>query len=221
MTLREELPAFDTPDLAEQWAEALAVLTHVGELEVPCAMSVGARRVLFQVVRAMGARRVLDIGTYLGTSALAFALAVGEDGVVVSVDNQPHHWREQGARSPDHLMRDAGMSGRVEFVTQDARGYLRQTEDRFDLISIDGWHEDFAVEDEVGLALGHLLPGGLIFLDDVQVEGEELPIGLDRIDGPRIALERMVQDGAPFRVVPVRQTLEGGWCAAAFLVAHA
>lgn len=207
--------------MAAEWAPAYDVLESLGELGVACAMSIGTRRILFQTIRAMGATRVLDIGTYVGTSALNFALAVGEAGSVVSVDIEPDHWLKVGRRwSPAELMQQAGVADRVEFVTMDARDYLRTTAERFDFISIDGWHEDFAVEEEVELALGRLNPGGLIFLDDVQDEGETPPPGLDVIDGPRMALARLLQR-FPIRAVHMRSTLEGEWSATAFLLAKA
>jgi predicted O-methyltransferase YrrM len=213
--LRTELPGFDTPALAAEWEQ------RVGHLDVPCTLNLGTRRILYQAIRAMHARDVLDIGTYVGTSALAFALAVGPKGRVVSIDTEPDHWRKLGQphHPPEQLMAAAGVAGRVEFLTRDAREFLHLTGRLFDLICIDGWHEDFAVETEVTLALPRLNPGGLIYLDDVQREGAELPPGIDRIDGPRIALQRMLKAGAPFRVLPQQQTLEGEWTAGAWLLA--
>jgi predicted O-methyltransferase YrrM len=173
----------------------------------------------------MGARRVLDIGTYVGTSALMYAMAVGHGGRVVSVDTDDvngvgGHWHNvRGAVPPASLMKSADLAERVDFVRMDARDFLECTCDRFDLISLDGWHEDFAVEREIELSLDRLTPNGLIFLDDVQAANEELPAGFDRIDGPRVAVERLLRNGAPFRVVHLPRTLDGDWCAGAFLLA--
>ena len=223
MSLRKELPKFDTPDLVAQWKHALAILTRVGELDIPCTMRLGERQLLFQVLRAMGAREVLDIGTYCGTSALAFALAVGEGGHVVSVDIQDAnaadgHWVEAMRRKPRDLMEAAGVSERVEFVTMDAREYMVDTRRSFDLISIDGHHELESVGSEVRLALMLLRPNGLVFLHDVQDEDEILPPGFDKIDGPRLALKELIEERAPVRAVRFTTTADGEWATATFLV---
>jgi predicted O-methyltransferase YrrM len=204
-----DVPAYGTPELECEWLGALSKLTNLGELEIPCAMSVPSRRIIFQVIRAMGAKTVLDIGTFTGTSALTCALAVGNEGRVVTVDirdanHKRGHWKMAGRpRNPQSLMEEAGVDERVEFVTRDSVEYLQDTRETFDFIILDGWHEDFAVHDEIELSLQRLNKDGLIFLDDVQPLGYEPPTGFDRIDGPRIAIERHLAKDAPLRFVPL------------------
>lgn len=222
--LRRELPDWDTPALRAQWWSTEQGLCDLGESDVPCAMRPAKRRLCFQIVRAMGAKRVLDIGTYVGTSAANYAAAVGEGGCVVtvdvrSVDADDAHWRRVNRpRSPRQLMEVAGIADRVEFVTRDAREYLKSTEETFDFISIDGWHEHFAVYDEIRLSLARLNPNGLIFLDDIQVPGQRLFEGCDRFDGPWRALQMHVSERAPFEVIYVPHLLDAEPISAAFLV---
>ena len=56
-------------------------------------MQISFEQVAFHgwLVRVMGARRVLEVGTYLGLSATAFAQAVGEGGHVDTVEVEPEH----------------------------------------------------------------------------------------------------------------------------------
>lgn len=220
MSLRADIPAYDTPELESEWQQALKVLIDLGEMEIACAMSVGTRRILFQVVRAMGATDVLDIGTYTGASALAFALTGAR---VTTVDIRDAnaadgHWKNAGRpRSPADTMAAAGVS--VEFVTSDSVKYLESTKRTFDFICIDGWHESSAVYAEIPLALERLKPGGLIFLDDVQPVGYTPLPGFDVIHGPRRALERHIKENSPFKIVPLPRTFEGEQIACAFLIA--
>lgn len=221
--LRPDVPLYDTPKLREEWLQALEVFIKLDEREVPCAMGIGIRRILFQTIRAMGATDILDIGTFTGISALTFALAVGDNDHVTTVDirdanSGDAHWRLSGRwRSPRDLMARAGVNGRVEFVTQDSVEYLRSTSKTFDFISIDGWHEDFAVYSEIELAMARLKPNGIIFLDDVQPPGYEPPPGFDVIPGPWMAIERHLFEGAPLTVRMLSRTLEGEPIACAFL----
>lgn len=221
--LRPDVPVYDTSELKEEWQRALEVFTRLDELEIPCAMGVGTRRILFQTARAMGATDILDIGTFTGISALTFALAVGEKGRVTTVDiqdanSEDGHWsRVARPRSPAELLAHAGVSDRVEFVTQDSAEYLRHTPKMFDFISIDGWHEDFAVYSDIELAMARLKPNGMIFLDDVQTPGYEPPPGFDVIPGPWQAIERHLMEGAPLVVTFLSKTLDGEPIACAFL----
>jgi predicted O-methyltransferase YrrM len=221
--LRPDVPQYDTPQLAREWQEALEVLTRIDELGIPCAMSIGTRRILFQTIRAMGATDILDIGTFTGTSAATFALASGENGRVTTVDiqdaNAPDgHWSVHGRpRTPMELIAQVGAVHRVEFVTQDSVEYLKGTARLFDFISIDGWHEDFCVYAEIELAMKRLKSDGLIFMDDVQFLGYPLPLGHDRIPGPLKAIWRHLDEGAPLKLNPITRSLEGSPLACAFL----
>lgn len=186
--LRRELPQWDTNVLDGEWQDVLDRLLTLGEGDHPCAMGLETRRILFQVTRAMGAKSVLDIGTFTGSSALVFALAGAE---VVSVDITEDHWRKYDRRwPPPDLMEHAKVADSVEFVNQDSVAYLEATDHKFDFICIDGWHESFHVVKEIPLAIAHLNPNGLIFMDDVQMASP--PPGVDRIDGPREALEAVL-----------------------------
>lgn len=221
--LRATLPAYDTPELERQWRSALSVLTSIGELDIPCAMGMGTRRILFQAIRAMGARDILDIGTFTGASACALALAADDNGRVVTVDiadanAADGHWLKAGrSRTPRELMVQAGVEQSVQFVTQDSVEYLKSTPLLFDFICIDGWHEDFCVYAEIELALQRLKPDGLIFLDDVQFLGYPVPPGHDRIPGPLEAIWRHLDEGAPLVLNPITKSLEGSPMACAFL----
>lgn len=221
--LRQGLPAYDTPDLAAQWqSDGLAVLERVQELGVFRAMSVGTRQILFQAVRAMRAHTVLDIGTYVGTSALNFALAVGKGGRVVTVDcvdaNAPDgFWAvDKRPRSPAQLMQAAGVADRVEFATSTGCQYLATTEQKFDFICIDANKNEEEDWRTVGLALRRLNPNGLIFFDDVFPEGKPVrPGGFAEI-GTWNTLQRLQRETGA-QVHQINATLQGSQIRCAFV----
>lgn len=221
--LRTQIPEYDTPQLEIEWRQALEELTRLDELDISCAMGMPTRRILFQTVRAMGATDVLDIGTFTGASALVFALAVGKLGRVTTVDIQDvnateGHWKNAGrTRTPKELMEQAGVADRVEFVTQDSGEYLQSTSRMFDFISIDGWHESWAVYSDIRFSLPRLKPEGLIFLDDIQRRGYCPPPGFDVIKGPWKAIRWYMREGAPFNVTQLSQIPDHQPLACAFL----
>ena len=220
--LRRDVPQYDVPSLYRQWKPAAQAMGDLGEGSVFRAMSIGTRRILFQAVRAMGARRVLDIGTYNGTSALMFALAVGDTGEVVTVDvldinADGAFWQQDGrSQRPAELMQKAGVDSRVRFVTRDATEYLRETDERFDLVCIDASKSEQGAYDQIVLACGRLNAGGIIFMDDVFADGVPMPGGYYE-PGHWAALTRLQKEGA-IRAVPLVRTLEGSRIACAWVV---
>lgn len=220
MNLRSEMPKYDTPALAAEWHRARRIFENIGELEVPAAMMMGTRRILFQTVLAMGADTVLDIGTHTGLSALTFALA-GCD--VVSLDkidaNGPTgRWVKHKRRRPVDTLKAAGVAERVSFVTRSSLDYLAHTADRYDFICIDGNHKGDYVYHELPLALRCLNKNGLIFMDDMQPPGYEPLPGWAKIAGPWSAVDRHIRAGMAIKVVPISTTLEGERTATAFLL---
>ena len=202
------LPDYSTPELLKQWEEARAVLERVGELGVPQAMGVETRSVLFRVIRALGYTKILDIGTSTGTSALAYALAAGKRGHVVTVDkldaNDPYgRWQKRNRPFPPwKLMHVADVADRVEFVTEDSVRYLQNTpHNTFEFISIDGSHRESVVYKEIRLALKRLRRGGLIFLDDMHPPGFVPNEGCDFIPGPWIATQRRLAESSELKLI--------------------
>lgn len=204
MNLRKDLPHIQLP--RDCFKVALEVFKAVGAMEAPCCMSLHQREVLFNLAVAIGATRILDIGTYIGFSALNYAIAVGHGGEVVTVDTVTNHHEYVGAKSPAELWQQAGVADIVTPVQSASLEYLGSNCGEFDLISIDGWHEDFCVYAEVQLALERLRPNGIIFLDDVQPLDFEPRAGFDRFYGPARAVGQILDQHKDIRFAWITQT---------------
>ena len=120
---------------------------------------------LHLIARAIGAGRVLEIGTLGGYSTLSLARAVGENGRVVTLELQPRN--AEVARS--NLAR-AGVGDRVEVRIGAALDLLPGVEGPFDLVFIDA---DKANQDAyLAWALKLARPGAVIVGDNVVRDGE-------------------------------------------------
>lgn len=120
-------------------------------------------RLLALLIGLSGARQVLEIGTFLGTSGLAIALALPADGRLVSCDHHPttsrqarQHWEE------------AGVSDRIDFHFGDALqtlADLTREQTCFDLVFIDA--DKRRTGDYLEASLPLLRPGGLVVIDNI------------------------------------------------------
>jgi len=89
------------------------------------------------LVRLIGARRALEVGTYTGYSALAVALALPPDGKIVCCDVS-----EEWTRIARRFWREAGVADRIELRLAPAADTLEKLraageDGRFDFAFID------------------------------------------------------------------------------------
>ena len=147
-------------------------------------------RLLQLLVGITGARRVLEVGTLGGYSAICMARALPSGGSVVSLELDEHH--AEVAR--DSIAR-AGLEEAVEIRVGPALDTLPGLEQEgrgpFDLVFIDADKANSAKYFEWGITLGH--PGTVIVLDNAVRRGAVADAENNDADvvGTRMALERM------------------------------
>lgn len=121
------------------------------------------------LVGLMGARCILEIGTFTGYSALAMALALPADGRIVACDIS-HDWTQVGRL----YWQRAGVAERIELRIAPASETLALLErdgkrDSFDLAFVDADKTGYDSYYESALRL--IRPGGLIVLDNMLRRG--------------------------------------------------
>jgi caffeoyl-CoA O-methyltransferase len=123
---------------------------------------------LHTLVRATGARRVLEIGTAIGYSAAWMATALPPDGVLITLERQQD--RAEAAR---RHFEAAGVDARVHVMIGDASRYLHKVAGPFDLIFQDGDKGQYAPMLDRLIAL--LGPRGVLVTDNALWDGEVVP----------------------------------------------
>jgi predicted O-methyltransferase YrrM len=116
------------------------------------------------LVRLIGARRCIEVGTYTGYSALAVALALPPDGKLVTCDVSPEwtsvgrpFWREAGVESRIDLRLKPAIETLDELLVKGEAG-------RFDFAFIDADKQNYIAYYERLLQL--VRHGGLIAVDN-------------------------------------------------------
>ena len=134
----------------------------------PIAVSAQQGKFLSLLAGAIQARRILEIGTLGGFSAIWLARGAGPQGRVVTLEYEPKH--AEVARA--NLQR-AGVADRVEVIVGAALDTLPTlTGGPFDLVFIDADKENYPAYLEWAVRLAH--PGSIIVVDNVIRDGQIL-----------------------------------------------
>ena len=112
------------------------------------------------IVAVSGAKRVLEIGTFVGYSALMMATALPEDGELITLDVSEEFTsiaRKHWARHPD--------GKKINLIIGPATATLDTLEPSFDVVFIDADKANYPIYYEMSLNL--LSPKGVIVIDNV------------------------------------------------------
>ena len=115
---------------------------------------------------ALQAKAVVEIGTGAGLSGLYLLRGMAADGVLTSIDAEPHH--QAAARQ---AFAGAGVApGRTRLIMGNALDVLpRLTDSGYDLIFVDATKTEYPAYYEHGVRL--LRPGGVVAFDNVLWRG--------------------------------------------------
>ena len=146
---------------------------------------------LHLIARISGARRILEIGTLGGYSAIWLARALPDDGLVISIEAEPANARLARAN-----LDRAGLGGRVQIREGRALDVLPTLsgEAPFDLVFIDADKESNAAYLDWAARLGR--PGTVVIVDNIGRGGAVADPTNSRPDvvGTRQGLEVLARD---------------------------
>lgn len=123
-------------------------------------------RILQFLIQSLKLKRILELGTLYGYTALVMAQAVGDDGSVITLDKDP---RANAIAAQHFSQAEAGK--RITALCGEASVLLSTVAAHapFDMIFIDA--NKPAYVEYLNWAEGHLRPGGLIVGDNTFLQG--------------------------------------------------
>jgi caffeoyl-CoA O-methyltransferase len=121
-------------------------------------------RFLAFLVRALRARRVLEVGTFTGYSSICMASALPAGGRIVTLDVN-----EETTEIARRYATEAGVVDRIDYRVGPASETLAQLDGPFDLVFIDADKDGYV--DYYEAALPKVDDGGLIVADNVLWSG--------------------------------------------------
>ena len=139
------------------------------------------------IARAMGARKIVEIGTLAGYSGVCLARALPQGGKIYCFEYEPKH-----AEVSRESFKKAGLSDKAEILVGDALGNLPKIENQglFDLVFIDADKPGYPAY--LQWAMKHLRVGGVV-LGDNTFSGGRVADPANEKEGPKAATVKAIR----------------------------
>lgn len=152
------------------------------------AVSAAQGKMLHLMAKSIGAKRILEVGTLGGYSAIWMARALPASGKLVSLEIDPKH-----AKVAKGNVEAAGLGALVEIRVGAALDLLPSVEGPFDFSFIDADKENNAAYFEHALRLSR--KGAIIIVDNVVRDGAVIdPNGNSMVQGVRRLFDALARD---------------------------
>ena len=122
-------------------------------------------RVLSMLSKMIQPKKILEIGTYTGYSALCLAEGLANDGRLLTIDINAEV--EELVRK---YFNKSNYKNQIEYIIADAMNYLKTIQGKFDIVFIDADKENY--QQYYDMIIDHVNPGGYIIADNVLWSGK-------------------------------------------------
>jgi caffeoyl-CoA O-methyltransferase len=119
-------------------------------------------------------KRILEVGTYTGYSAICMARGLAKDGKLITIDIN-----DEISHIAQSYFQKAALTDRIELKIGDARNIIPTLTETWDMVFIDADKENYALYFD--LIFDHVRPGGFIIADNVLWSGKVME-PYDRLD---------------------------------------
>ena len=147
--------------------ESLYRETHLHAMNPRMASGPVQGRFLQLLCQLMQPKKVLEIGTFTGFSAICMARGMGDDSLLTTIEAN-----EELEGIIRRYLEKAGVAHRVQLVIGDAKAVIPTLEGGFDLVFIDADKISYPVYYD--LVIEKLNPGGVILADNMLWDGKVL-----------------------------------------------
>ena len=154
-------------DAIDRYARVAGGMIHLGKEK---------GEIFERIIRRSGARRVLELGTNYGYSALRLARTLGPGAAIHTVEIDPTL-----ARTATAILEYAGLEDRVRVFNGEAHQIVADFSEPFDLVFIDHYPENYLPDLRLLERRGLLRPGTTIVTDNVVIFEGRLNAYLDHL----------------------------------------
>ena len=131
-------------------------------------ISISQCHFLHLLIKISNIKKILEIGTFTGLSALTMSLALPSDGTIITLDKN-----ENTNESAKNFFKNANQENKIKIINNMALDNLNEFKNKnqkFDLVFIDADKENYINYYDISLDL--INTNGLIIIDNVLWHGE-------------------------------------------------
>ena len=131
-------------------------------------ISISQCHFLHLIIKVSKIKRILEIGTFTGLSAISMSLALPENGTLIALDKN-----EKTSKKAKDYFKKANQENKIKLIVKPALESLKELKkdnEKFDLVFIDADKENYKNYYDSSLDLINI--NGLIIIDNVLWHGE-------------------------------------------------
>ncbi len=131
-------------------------------------ISISQCHFLHLIIKVSKIKRILEIGTFTGLSAISMSLALPENGTLIALDKN-----EKTSKKAEDYFKKANQEHKIKLIVKPALESLKELKkdnEKFDLVFIDADKENYKNYYDSSLDLINI--NGLIIIDNVLWHGE-------------------------------------------------
>ena len=131
-------------------------------------ISISQCHFLHLIIKTSKIKRILEIGTFTGLSAISMSLALPESGHLIALDKN-----EKTSKIAKDFFKKANQEGKIKLIVKralESLNKLKNNNEKFDLVFIDADKENY--KNYYDLSLDLIDIDGLIIIDNVLWHGE-------------------------------------------------
>ncbi len=201
-----------SPAITENWNQTLELRKKFEIPDHSLSANSGDRRAIYHLANGLKYQSVLEIGTHIGASTSHLCLAIKDTGYpklkTLDVENfsdkLKRPWINYNAKySPKEIVTRIDCSHFVTFVVANSFDFMKNCQEKFDFIFLDGDHRASSVYYEAHLASRLLNKNGMILLHDYFPKNKPLWPNIRISPGPFLAGKRVLAENKRVRILPL------------------
>jgi len=122
-------------------------------------------KILYMLCKMINPKRILELGTYTGYSAISMGLALGDDALIHTIE-----LRDEQEEIISKYIEKAGLNDKIYCHFGDAKTIIQTIGETFDLVFIDADKREYPAYYE--MVFDKVKPGGYIIADNILWDGK-------------------------------------------------
>ena len=124
-------------------------------------------RILSLISKIISPKKILEIGTYTGYSAICLCEGMDKDGILHTIDNN-----KELVEIQNKYFKKANLTNKIVQHSGDAKNIIPSIDEEFDIVFIDADKESYP--EYYDLIINKVRPGGIIIADNILWSGKIL-----------------------------------------------